>query len=564
MRATELRQAPAGTKSPAKTALQGSVGEYLTYLIPGLTPKGPMPNWPPDVFAIAASTLQRSGAYPRIVKKWPLEGTLDEWCKSVSDLGRAWRDSWNRKGEDSVPPPQVRKKWAKVVAAWSTKLDELNPRFDAAAYEDPACHALLELLAIADEACRFVGFPSQPGRHEEFISRATQYLLESDNATLCRRIPRSKIAVLPKCHTPQTGLTIRSLTHNIALCPTSEMRPVWLSLPSDRMARVENGLKLLLIPWPFKLSAQSFRTATVSQYYMPDRYGFFTYHPGASQSTNKALVGMVDRLIRRAVQSYGRVDGLIFPELALTKQQYEDVRAIVAPSGPEDSEVRFLLSGTGEAAQDGLPGQNRLRFDLITATTQLATFHQRKHHRWQIDRYQMDRYSLAHSFDREKLYWECTDIGYRDLNILALNPLFTMAVLICEDLARPDPVGDLVRAIGPNLLIALLADAPQILQRWPGRYAAAFADDPGCSVLTLTSLGMSTLDNRAKAKTARTIGLWAEPGNRPHEIALPHGAEGVLLDLKIQCTEEYAADGRGDGGTAGRVHLNEVYPVSRS
>ena len=49
----------------------------------------------------------------------------------------------------------------------------------------------------------------------------------------------------------------------------------------------------------------------------------------------------------------------------------------------------------------------------------------------------------------------------------------------------------MLRAVGPNLIIALLADGPQIASRWPGRYAAAFADDPGSSVLTLTSAGMS-------------------------------------------------------------------------
>jgi hypothetical protein len=35
------------------------------------------------------------------------------------------------------------------------------------------------------------------------------------------------------------------------------------------------------------------------------------------------------------------------------------------------------------------------------------------------------------------------------------SPHNTWSVLICEDLARQDPAADLIRAVGPNLLIAL-------------------------------------------------------------------------------------------------------------
>lgn len=64
-------------------------------------------------------------------------------------------------------------------------------------------------------------------------------------------------------------------------------------------------------------------------------------------------------------------------------------------------------------------------------------------------------------------------------------------MLVCEDLARQDPAADLIRAVGPNLLIALLMDGPQLSGRWPARYASVLAEDPGTSVLTLTSLGMA-------------------------------------------------------------------------
>jgi len=52
-----------------------------------------------------------------------------------------------------------------------------------------------------------------------------------------------------------------------------------------------------------------------------------------------------------------------------------------------------------------------------------------------------------------------------------------LTVLICEDLARLDPVNDLVRAVGPNLVMSLLMDGPQLTTRWPARYATVLADD---------------------------------------------------------------------------------------
>lgn len=86
-----------------------------------------------------------------------------------------------------------------------------------------------------------------------------------------------------------------------------------------------------------------------------------------------------------------------------------------------------------------------------------------------------------------------------------------MSVVICEDLARPDPVGDLLRAVGPNLVIALLMDGPQIKERWSARYATTLAEDPGFSVLSLTSAGMSKLSRPSSGvNRSKVIGLWKD------------------------------------------------------
>ncbi len=149
--------------------------------------------------------------------------------------------------------------------------------------------------------------------------------------------------------------------------------------------------------------------------------------------------------------------------------------------------------------------------------------------------------------------------------LVSLKPWLTVSVLICEDLARPDPLGDLIHSVGPNLLICLLMDGPQISSRWPGRYATTLADDPGSSVLTLTSIGMANLSRPSSGAVApsRCIALWkdARTGSAK-EIALPSGADAVVLSVAVEYCEEWTADGRGDGGNAGHPYLVGQHPIT--
>ena len=100
---------------------------------------------------------------------------------------------------------------------------------------------------------------------------------------------------------------------------------------------------------------------------------------------------------------------------------------------------------------------------------------------------------------------------------------------------RQDPMASAVRAIGPSLLIALLMDAPQLKTRWPSHYATVFADDPGTSVLTFTSLGMVSLSHAMRASSgrdsSRTVALWKDSQTGLVEIDLPAEATGIILCL---------------------------------
>jgi hypothetical protein len=122
-----------------------------------------------------------------------------------------------------------------------------------------------------------------------------------------------------------------------------------------------------------------------------------------------------------------------------------------------------------------------------------------------------------------------------------------LSVLVCEDLARYDPVLTVMNAIGPNLVIALLLDGPQLEQRWPGRYATVLAEDPGSAVLTVTSLGMVLRSNTPGETENREIALWKEPNGRAQPLKLPRGDHALLVTLTSRWVEQFTLDGRGDG-----------------
>jgi hypothetical protein len=163
-------------------------------------------------------------------------------------------------------------------------------------------------------------------------------------------------------------------------------------------------------------------------------------------------------------------------------------------------------------------------------------------------------------------WWEDCHVDDRSLAFVAYAPWLTLCALVCEDLARPDPVGEIVRAVGPNLVVALLMDAPQLDFRWPGRYATVLADDPGCSVLTVSSLGMVDLSRPpAGIPRSRAVALWKDAKDKKaHPLELPEEGEALILNLAGDYFEEFSADGRRDDGATAYPVLAGVHIVERA
>ena len=313
-------------------------------------------------------------------------------------------------------------------------------------------------------------------------------------------------------------------------------------------------LNLLLLPWPLVVDSEDFGRATDSRTSArksaaTDR---FRFRPKKSE-TDAHFKSRFQRALQAAYRHADHVDAIVLPELSLTKRQYDIAERVVLNRGC------MLISGVRIAAK--LRDSNLIIMQPAgvldprdSGTTKKSfinsvRFSQAKHHRWCLDREQIVNYQLAGQLSASRLTWENIELPRRVLYFANINFL-TWSVLICEDLARQDPAADLIRAVGPNLLIALLMDGPQLRGRWPSRYASVLADDPGTSVLTLTSLGMAQRSRPLEPGTGkrsearRVIGLWRDVQAGEIEISLDAGEDACVLSLECSKRTEYSADGR--------------------
>lgn len=533
-----------------------TIGSKIDYLRPGTLKSESVLNWPPDVFCLCAAILQISGAYARVIEDLRpyLDGTTShQRAISLRKIGARWKQTVSKR---RPPPREIRAWWKAVLDHRTLPFHELSSVAATTCFS-----ALLNLLGASDEACAGIGiykidpqFRSKGGL-DNFVFQAEGTLVESlalgdQGATLCRDIHPSRARVLPKMHTPQNGLTIRSLSHHLAYCSGSDMQPNWVSLATPQKS---HSLNLLLIPWPHIVEPVQFVATTkrrVADYVPNGAYGLFTFAPTPAPAPSE-----VTAILSEAIRQIGHIDGIVFPELSMTAEEFDPISDVVV------TKERFLVAGVGRSATD-VAGSNEAYIDVADPNLNdrgepvRYRFKQRKHHRWKLTKSQIVQYGIGTTLHPEANWWEHISLGHREISFVTLRPWLTMSVLICEDLARPDPVGEVVRAVGPNLIIALLSDGPQLNSRWPSRYAGVLADDPGSSVLTVTSAGMAKLSKSGDPAKDRpdVIAFWRDAKTGSTEIVCPKDATAVVLNITAEYHEEWTADGRGDG-------INSGYPV---
>jgi hypothetical protein len=503
-----------------------------------------VPRWPPDAFAMAMTVLRRAGAYRMVVEEWP-PGDHDDWTRFIRRIGEEWRMA--AVGRKPLPIP--------LTAWWSVLLDSATKPIAGVSNDRPLCEALLQLSAAADEASSGIGIFDPEVTPDRFTERAAELLLGSENdepSSLCAAINSSRVVVLPKLHTPKIGISTNSLTHNLALCEPGDVMPAWYWLPQP--VSVGRCLNLLLLPWPEAVLPRSFRETPGRLMNLPPHYGFFTYDPGETRADAASRGRRARQALVQAERLVGQIDGVIFPELAL---------ALGEAGSLCGSLKKLVIGGEGKAVDEtrSRPGVNQTAVSVPLGPDLATSWGQVKHHRWKLDSGQIGQYGLGSQLDPVCDMWEYIEMIPRRLRFWSLNGWLTFCVLLCEDLARQEPVAELVRSVGPNLVITLLMDGPQLSNRWSARYATVLADDPGCSVLTLTSIGMAQLCRPPGKAGSRVVALWKDAGNPPIELELPPRASGLVLSLTREYAEEFTADGRSDGGATGYVRLNGVHPV---
>ena len=427
------------------------------------------------------------------------------------------------------------------------------------------CQSLLQLSAASDEACFVVGTDSpyatietEPG--DQLWTRAESLLAgRRGDASLCLIIDPARVRVLPKSRTPRLGMTLRSTSLYLALVPGGEVNVGWYNVCGWK-PEIENYLNLLLVPWPTKIVPADFRELTLNadSPYSPD-YAMFSFAPARGEEDGEEAAS-IKKLMEAAKKLVRKIDGVVFPEAAIDSIQLERIWEAVA------SENCLLIAGVRGDGQNGFQ-TNCIETRVPVGNEKqgfIVAYKQAKHHRWQLERSQLVTYGLASQLHLDQVWWEGIEIGRRELNFVAIQPWLTTCALICEDLARQDPIAEIIRAVGPSLVVALLMDGPQLKTRWPSRYATVLADDPGTSVLTLSSIGMVELSRPMEPglTPSRVIALWKDPQSPSAiEIPLPPGAGAIVLSLVNTNNGEQAADGRLDGEPGTTLVLGGVHPV---
>lgn len=519
------------------------------------------PIWPPDLFAVVGTIIDRSGCYTEASPDRDDLPGHQLYLATITGLAKAWGLSM------LDVPPDVQQLWSTLVSEYGTL-----PLIQITA-SPVAVRLLLQLFAIADEACAGVGWDSKIRTRDREFVRYVRFnaldptLLQNIKPlpywpnSLCGMVSPDHVVVLPKSITTNKGCTIRSLSHHLALLPCRTMlEPEWL-LSSRRVSAVDRDeLRLLLVPFPYDIPKNSFklsfpRTHMSGKAYHP---AFFELEPewlndrGAGRVDGKTLAKtLITPLIKRAKrESGGRVPhGIVLPECALTPQVADELVKALAGSG-----IEFLITGVIDHDDATGATHNKALTYVIVNRYRALVREQNKHHRWRVDREQAKSYDLTLDNDPDNgQWWEDIDVTNRKLPFYAMREDMSMVTLICEDLARMEPAMNAIRAVGPNLVVALLMDGPQLGFRWPARYASVLADEPGCAVLSLTCAATVDLSNENYKKTSgkkstRTVARWtqAAQGGKNLDLDLDPGHQGILLRLKSTPKHQTTLDNRGD------------------
>ena len=529
--------------------------------------------WPPDTFALTSILLARTGCYRLVIAgAWSRDAT---WQSCAETAGQEWLELVSRRlsargdqrASDSPPDPFAPDRLLGTLHAHLTELagsvtlERLRVLADGDEDARAMAEVLLKLHAVADEACTGFGL-LDPMPPQSALAHCLANLLLTAQGSLSA-LPKQCGVVLPKMRTPQQGLTVRSLSHHLTY-HSSEVEVMWRVIPWPNIQ--ENTINILTVPWPLQVERSYFRAQPDA--FQPVRY--FSYKPpsgGAAPLPVDRVLKLVERMDSEDSDEHCRVQLVVFPESSMSTDEYYRLldQLMEARIARRIQFVPMVIAGVRRCEEKTGAEFNEVRL-AVYFSERWYELSQWKHHRWKLDRNQIRQYGLESRLATARGWYEDIALAQRRLTFLAPNGWLTLCPLICEDLAQLEPVSELIRGVGPTLLMALLADGPQLKERWSARYASVFADDPGTAVLTLTSLGMARqskqVDQEEPAQPPKpTISLWKDHVKGWHLVELRDEAEAAILTISADWQEEYTADGRGDHQNASTFKLEGVRQI---
>lgn len=549
-------------------------------------------GWPPDVFALCSLVLQRTGGY-RLSQLYTRYWEQNNWAKQVREAARLWRTyatevllnnttiDWETHIADNA---LLKEQYQIIKTGWDVvevdRLRIISDLYLRRREEEKEliefATAVLQLLAVADAVSVGIGCIGHLNfqRDERRLFKSVADILLNNTGSLSS-IPKFYGTVLPKMRTPQSGMVLRGLSHHLTF-HTTEVEITWRTMPW--LSNDKKSLNILAVPFPYTLSDSFF----IEQ---EEDYHNVRYFKGDFSKTHKSFLINLAETIAESFARGTTIDILVLPETALSDEEFsmllellsDSLKKKMKSSGHRANSFSFPLVIAGvysDSSESVQPGERHTEF--YHNESRVATFFagkwyslsQRKHHRWNLDKSQIVQYNLEHKLSTGRIWYENSSIFQRRLSILVPNGWLALTSLICEDLARQEPVSEVIRGIGPTLLFALLSDGPQLSNRWSSRYASVLADDPGTSVLSLSSLGMVQRSRRQQNDASAdrkppeaTVALWKDMIRGWQELHV--GAEtqcGLLFTISSEYKEEFTIDGRSDNCMASVFRMDTITP----
>ncbi|EOE4737690.1 hypothetical protein ACKC6W_000673 [Vibrio vulnificus] len=487
--------------------------------------------WPMTSFHIISNILDTNDSYQRIV------ASLGDKCWDKSDhreakgLGEGWAKYLNSKGKEPLPS-EIHELLYNVFKQRRIPAPELE--LNVLLDEQEFMLSALKLLLASDHCSKHI--KKQLSRKnnnliELYVNRLRQ---QGDLATLSTGSINGG-TVHHKTMTPQSGISLNSLTHSLAYVkPGIECYTL-----KGRKSQNKGMYNVLILPWPLKIRRSNFKIDEHPPLKMDDtKFGFFSY-----ENKNQITPDMIVYGIRAAIKETGYPDLVVIPECAidsehssLIKSQLEELLTKLEIPKP------VLIYGAYKPSQPDEFGANYLELSYVDDFSGNYVYKdQPKHHRWALDRNQIINYKLGTILNPSKKWWEnCTIDSRKILSYVDAN--IHICPLICEDLARQDPIAPVVRALGPSLVVALLLDGPQISARWPGKYASVLSEDPGSSVLSISPYGMTQRSTGGNFPPSSEVALWSD-NFRTIPLELEDGCIGISLVLEKTVLDQWSADG---------------------